>query len=150
MAARMKTGRRLNPLIVVGVLCLFLLIPLFCASTRGPENYAADFMTALGKGDASKLAELSVIGKNTVDQRREKWSQTVSQSKYYRFTWRVTDVTNITPEKAAVSLQMRRNVGIKMGEDELKYELPMEKVDGKWMVIEDQMDRDIYPFLPRP
>jgi hypothetical protein len=147
---RMKRSGRMNPFMIVGVICLIILIPLFLISKRGPESYAAEFLTALGAGDANKLAELSVIGNRTLDEKRKLWQQSVDDAKYYMFTWRITDVSDIADDRAAVKIQERRNLQIKMGEDEEPHQITMVKTSDGWKVLVDGMDRDIYPFLPRP
>jgi len=146
----MKRSGRFNPFIFVGVLCLLILIPLFVITKRNPENYASDFMVALSTGNADNLAKLSIIGNHNLEERRQLWQQTLDSSKYYTFTWRITDENNVSSDRAAVILMVRRNLQMKMGEDETKYELPLQKTDDGWKVVVDQMDRDMYPFLPRP
>ena len=146
---RMKRSGRFNPFIIVGVICVLILIPLFVVSKRNPENYASDFMVALSTGNADQLANLSIIGNHNLEERRQVWQQTINAGKYYTFTWRISDVTNVSNDRAAVILMVRRNLQTKMGEDETKYELPMQKTNDGWKVVEDQMNRDMYPFLPR-
>lgn len=146
----MKRAGRISPLVVIGVICILLVIPLFFVTQKGPEIVARDFMTALGNGDANKLASLSIIGNDDEPTRVKDWQQSLEVGKHYYFTWRITDVTENTPDTAAVQLQMRRNLQLAMGKDELKYELPMKKVGGAWKVDVGSMDRDIYPALPRP
>ncbi len=146
----MKRSGRFNPFIVVGLICVIILVPLFLISKRGPENYASDFMVALSTGNADQLANLSIIGEHNLDERKQLWQQSVDSAKYYTFTWRITDVTSVSNDRAAVILMMRRNLQMRMGADEYKYELPMQKTGDGWKVVVDQMNRDIYPFLPRP
>lgn len=145
----MKRTGRINPFVVVGVVCFIILIPLFCASRKGPEAYAAEFLTALGKGDAGRLAELSIIGDHNLAEKSAMWQESVESSKYYTFTWRITDVTTISDDRAAVSIMMRRNMQIRMGEDEMPYKLPMTKTSDGWKVQIDQINREIYPYLPK-
>ena len=140
----------MSPLVVVGVICILLLIPLFIITNKGPETTAADFMSALGKGDVDKLAELSLIGNDDLAKRKQDWQQSIAFGKHYYFTWQITDIVQNTPDTAAVRLMLRRNLQLAMGTDEMPYELPMKKVNGKWLIDVGSMDRDIYPALPRP
>lgn len=146
----MTRSGRFNPFIVVGVICILILIPLFVVSRRGPENDAADFLTALGKGDVDQLAKLSVIGNHNLDERKKLWQQTVDASKYFTFTWRISDVANVTPDRAAVTIQERRALELRLGEDEEPHMITMVKTPEGWKVLVDGMDREIYPYLPRP
>lgn len=146
----MKRAGRISPLVVVGLVCILLLIPLFIFTQKGPEITAAEFMTALGKGDVDKLAEVSLIGNDDLEKRKKDWLQTIEFGKHYYFTWRITDVVQNSPDTAAVRLQLRRNLQLAMGTDEMPYELPMKKVNGSWKIDVGSMDRDIYPSLPRP
>lgn len=146
----MKRAGRMSPLVVVGLICILLLIPLFIFTKKGPETTAAEFMVALGKGDVDKLAEISLIGNDDLEKRKQDWQQSVQFGKHYYFTWRITDVVQNTQDTAAIRLQLRRNLQLAMGTDEMPFELPMKQVNGKWMVDVGSMDRDIYPSLPRP
>jgi hypothetical protein len=146
----MKRAGRINPFVVVGVICAIILIPLLFISKRGPENYASDFLEALGKGNVDQLAQLSVIGNNNLEQRKALWAQTVKDAKYYMFTWRITDVSDISDDRAAVKIQERRNLQLRMGEEEEPHNLTMVKTSDGWKVLVDGMDREIFPFLPRP
>ena len=145
-----RRRRRLNPFVIVGVVCILILLPLFCISRKSPGAYAADFMTALGNGDVNKLAELSIIGNDDLATRKKLWQESVDNAKYYTFTWRITNETDLSDTEAAVTLQMRRNLQLKMGEDEEPYQLKLIKKDGEWKVLVDGMNREIYPYLPRP
>jgi hypothetical protein len=140
----------MNPIALVGIICLVLLVPLFFASKRGPENTAVDFMSALAKGDVDQLTKLSTIGNLPPDQVHKKWEDAINAAKYYRFAWRITDVSSASDTSAAVEMQLRRNLNTREGEDEMPHELPLVKVNGEWKVPVDQMDRDIFPYLPRP
>ena len=146
----MKRAGRISPIVIVIGICILLVIPIIFVSSKGPANYAVDFMTALGKGDVNTLADLSIIGNDDLEQRKKDWEKTISYGKNYYYTWRVTNAVENTPDSAAVELQMRQNLQINMGKDENKFELPMRKVDGKWKVDVGSMDRSIYPALPRP
>ena len=145
----MKRAGRISPLAVIGVVCILLLIPLFFITQKGPENVAADFMVALGKGDADTLAKLSYLGNDDQATRLKEWQQCIEVGRHYVFTWRITDVTQSTPDSAAIQMQMRRNLQLAMGKDEMKFELPMRKINGAWKVDVGSMDREIYPALPR-
>ncbi len=146
----MKRSGRFNPFIVVGVICALLLVPLFLIGRRGPENYAADFLNALGDGDANRLAEVTVIGNHNFEERKKLWEESLANSKYYTFSWRISDVTKLDDDHSAVTIQERRNLQIRMGEDEDAHMITVIKTNDGWKVLIDGMDREIYPFLPRP
>lgn len=145
----MKRSGRVSPLIVVGIACLLLIFPLMCASTRGPEYTAAEFMTALGKADVDKLAQTSIIGSASPERTRELWKQTLERGQHYLFTFRVGASTQNTPDTAVVELWLRRNLQLKMGQEEEKFQLPLIKQNNAWKVDVQSMDRNIYPALPR-
>lgn len=145
----MKRPRRFNPFIVFGVICVVLLVPIFFFSRKSPENYAAEFMTALGTGNADQLAHLSTIGNDPFDERKKLWQQSLNASKYYAFTWRISNVTQLSDDHAAITLMVRRNLQLREGLDEEQYMLPIVKTSEGWQVPVDQMDRDIFPYLPR-
>jgi hypothetical protein len=145
----MKRSGRFSPFIVVGVICLVMLVPLLFLTRTGPEKATAEFMGALGTANVEKLAELSIIGNHSVEERRKLWQESVGLSKHYVFTWRITDVTKIDENHSAVILMVRRNLQIRMGEDETKFQVPMVKTDAGWRVAVDQLNRDLYPYLPR-
>jgi hypothetical protein len=147
---RMKRSGRINPFVVVGVVCLIVLLPLIFISKRGPGAYAADFLTALGSGNVDQLAQLSVIGDHNLEERKKLWQDSLNSSKYFTFTWRITDVSDLAEDRAAIKTQERRNLQIKMGEDEEPHEFTMVKTPDGWKALLDGMDRDIYPYLPRP
>jgi hypothetical protein len=107
-------------------------------------------MEALGRGDVNKLADLGAIHGTTEEQRRALWQKTIERSKHYLFTWRITDAQELDPKTAAVRLQIRRDLQLRRGQDEMKYELPLTKDEkGDWKVDVGSMDRGIYPALPR-
>ena len=66
------------------------------------------------------------------------------------FTWRITDVTTVSDSTAAIKMQMRRDLKVHLGDDEMPFEIPVVKVNGEWKVPVYQIDREIYPYLPQP
>lgn len=145
----MKRSGRVSPLIVIGVLCFLIIVPLMCASSRGPEYTAAEFMAALGKGDVDKLMKTSVIGSADPSRTRELWAKTLERGKYYLFTWRVVNSVQNTPDTAVVELQIRRNLQLKMGSEEERFQLPLIKDKDGWKVDVQSANRGMYPGLPR-
>lgn len=145
----MKRTGRPSILAIIGLICLIIIVPILFMSGRTAESTAQDFMIALADGNPDKLAQLSVIGNFDEAKRKQLWEQTLNRSEHYRFAWRISNSTQISPDKYAVELQLRRNLQLKMGQSENKFTLPVRKVEGQWKVDVHAMDRDIYPGLPR-
>ena len=144
----MKRSGRVSPLVIIGIICILLIVPLFVVAKKDPGAAAADFLTALGQGDVDKLAQLSVIGGADEAKRKEMWQTTMKRSRHYLFVWRITNVVKNTPDSAVATLDFRRNVQLRMGQDSEKFELPLIKKDGDWKVDVQSMDRAMFPGLP--
>lgn len=142
-----KAGRALWPLVVV-VLVLALGGVFFVISGASASSTADNFMEALARGNAKKLAELGYLEGMTPDQAEKAWTKTVDHGMYYRFFWHVKTSSQPTPDTATVTMDVARNADTQSsyGED---YSLNLIKMDGKWKVDVRQIPRDLYPGLPR-
>lgn len=144
---RMKQNGRVHWIglvALVGIVGLFVLIAF---SGVSPVSVAGDFMTALAKGDTNKLTELTYQGQKSKDQIQKQWEFTVNKAApYYRFTWQMKDEHLMSDKEATVQLDLYRNLGPASYPEH--FELPMQKVDGKWKVRVESINREMFPFLP--
>lgn len=142
-------------MVVVALATLVALIGLFIFSGDTPDKAARAFMSALAKGDAATLADLSYLNsagktgdeKSTHEAMLEAWKKSTEGSKYYRFTYVVQDAQVQPDQSASVRLQINKNPLAMGGYDE-HFELPLYKEDGKWKVHVQGISREMYPFLP--
>lgn len=142
-----RTGRGLLPVIVAFALIIAGIV-FFILAGSSPTAVAADFMSALAKGDAKKLTDLSYFEKVSSDEARKKWELTLARTRYYRFMWSIRSTVESTPETAAVSLEVYRTADSPATYGE-NYALPMLKVNGNWKVDVQGIPRDMFPALPR-
>jgi hypothetical protein len=152
----MRIRGAVNFLLLGLVLMLVLVVGAFALAKEEPGSVAAQFMSALAKHDAKKLAELSYIGKTEpaeIEATREKlqkdWDFCVNTAgKYYTFRWRISGARKANEDSASVTLQVQRNL-VSGGSYDEKYELPMEKEGGKWKVDATGISSEMFPGLPR-
>ena len=114
------------------------------------ENYmqsATQFMDALSRGDTAKLSELSHIDGNDKAQIKEKWDKTFRFGKHFKFIWTVKSGRETGADSAVVTLTYWRSPDLG-GYDE-KFEVPLIKKDGKWLVEVRGLSRQMFPALPR-
>ena len=117
-----------------------------------PSAIGGQFMDALARHDVAKLTELSYISPDTKDVEAEKkrlhdeWEFAVNVAgQHYPFVWRVTSSNTQTENEASVTMMVTRGGA---GGYEEKFELPMEKVNGKWLVNVGSISRLMFPSLP--
>jgi hypothetical protein len=130
-----------------------LIIASLVLSKEGPTAVGGQFMDALARHDVNKLTELTYIQasdpKEIEAERkriRDQWDFSVNVAgQHYPFFWRITSSNNATDTTASVSMQITRASAD--GYDE-KYELPLEKVNGKWLVNVGSISRAMFPALP--
>lgn len=152
----MRIRGGVNFLLLGLILMLVLVVGAFALAKEEPSSVAAQFMSALARHDAKKLAELSYIGKTEpaeIESAREKlqkdWDFCVNTAgKYYTFAWRISGSRKASEDSASVSLQVKRNIAAGGSYDE-KYELPIEKEGGKWKIVASGISSEMFPGLPR-
>ena len=106
-------------------------------------------MLALGERDVETLVRLSSAPGETPDQLRKEWRYaTEIAGKRYRFAFRILMAKEANDNTASVALHVFRNADLDTTYPE-KFELPMLKVDGNWLVEIRGINRQMYPALPR-
>lgn len=144
---RMKQNGRVHWLGLVALVGIIGLLVLIAFSGSSPASAAGAFMTALAKGDVDKLTDLTYQGQKTKDQIQKDWDFTVHKaSPYYRFTWQMKDEHFMSDKEATVKMDLYRNLGPSSYPEH--FELPLQKVDGKWKIRVESINREMYPFLP--
>lgn len=144
----MKRAGKAHWLMIAGVASILVLLGLVIFGRDSAGEAAAEFMTALGNGNAEKLTALTFLGTGTEEEMRKKWEfATKRAAPYYRFTWRITNVTESGPSDANVTLQVMRNASASSYEE--KFQLPLVKVKDEWKVDVRSVSSQMYPGLPR-
>ena len=133
-------------LATIGAVIVFSLL-LF--SKESPSSVGGRFMDALARGDSAKLTELTYLSGKSKDEIKKEWEfSTQTAGKYYTFLWTVVAATQADDKTASVRLQVQRNVMSGSSYDE-NFQLPLVKVDDKWLVDVAAISREMYPGLPR-
>lgn len=121
---------------------------IFILAGSGPQGVAQEFLVALANQDGKTLVKTSYLEGLTDDQALQQWQKTLDRTLYYRFTWRIKSAVVSSDNSASVALDFYRNASRSSGYAE-NYALPLVKVDGKWKVDVRQINRTMYPALPR-
>lgn len=149
MGPRMKTAGRVSPLLILGLASIVGLVLLLSQAGSTPSGVAAEFMTALGKGDVDELVRLSYAPGRDKESLRKEWTFTVKEAgEHYRFAYRILTSKQADPKNASVSLHVFRNADLDTAYGE-KFEIPMVKVGDEWKVDALGLNREMYPGLPR-
>lgn len=144
----MKRAGRVSFLMLVGIVAVVGVIVLLFFGRANPTAAASQFMEALAKGDVPTLTRLSHMEGRTPEQVREAWEFTTSvPGKHYRFVWNFTGQFQPNDTTATVSMRVWRNFGPAAFDE--KFELPLVKKDGQWKVDVREINREMYPGLPR-
>jgi len=140
------TGTRL--MIIAFAAIVLLAAAVVFTSRESPENSAAEFMSALSKGDVPELMKLSYEPSIPRDKLQEEWTfATKDAGRYYVFQWRTLSSTSLGPGSASVHIQVIRNA-LDRGAYPEDYELHLVEEQGHWLVDVSGMSPDIYPALP--
>lgn len=145
---RMKRSGRASIVVVLTVALVAVVVGLFLLGGESPSGVAGKFLTALAKGDAKTLADLSYMEGLSSEQVEQKWKATHEASKYWVFQFLVKDTKEQDSGNSTVVLEWVKNASSGGAYPE-KFELPMTKRDGKWKVDVRGMSREMYPSLPR-
>jgi hypothetical protein len=145
---RMKRSGRTSIVIIVTVALVAGVIGLFLLAGESPTGVAGRFLTSLAKGDTKTLASLSYMGDLPPDKVEEAWKNTYEVSKYWKFAYSISGSNEQDSNNATVKLQWVKGADNPSAFEE-KYELPLVKKDGKWLVDVRGISRDMYPALPR-
>ncbi len=143
----MKQNGRVHWIGLAAMVGIVALIVLVLMSGTSATAVASTFMEALAKGNVQKLTDLTYQGQKSKDQIKKDWDFTVNQaSPYYRFSYQVKEEHLQNDNEGTVRLDVFRNLGPSSYAEH--FELPMQKVDGKWKVRVEAINREMYPFLP--
>jgi len=142
-----RTGR-VSIGLIFGLMLLIMVTIVVVFSQDSPKAAGTRFMDALARHDVKAVTALSFMGKKSPAEKEKEWEQTINViGKHYGFYWRVTGDARSSDTEAAVKMIVQRNIQSGSTYDE-KFELPMLKVDGKWLVDVNALDRRLFPGLP--
>ena len=128
---------------------MLLIAAIFLFNKPSPANAAGEFMDALVRGDSAKLTELSYMQRDSKEDIRKKWDYVFETvAKHYRFQWMPVSSKELSDDSAAVVFFVEKDVGSPSAYAQ-KFELPMVKQDGKWLVDVRGISREMFPGLPR-
>lgn len=122
-------------------------VALFLTSGSSPQTTGQVFMSALVRGDAKTLAQTTTSTSMDDAELLKAWEKTVKDAEHYRFTYRILAASQSSPDSAAVMMQVLRNLDVTSYEE--NFQLDLKKVDGKWKVRMEGLNREMYPFMPR-
>lgn len=143
----MKQSGKASLLTIAGIVAAAIVITLFLVRIDSPGVVASRFMTALAKGDAAKLTELSFTDGDRAKLRKD-WDYSISVSRNYVFAWMIKGDQIADDNHASVRLEVVRDADRPESYPE-NFALPMVKVGGKWLVDVRNMSRQMFPALPR-
>lgn len=145
----MKIAGRASPVLIMGVLSVVVFVGVLFTGGGTPTSTASSFMVALGKRDIDTLVELSALDGKTPEELREAWKySTETVGKHYRFAFNILASREANETTSTVTMHVFRNADMSSTYAE-KFELPLVKVDGKWLVEVRGINRQMYPGLPR-
>lgn len=144
----MQSGRG-NWLLISVVAVLAAIGVVIATAGETPTTATARFMTALAKGDAQTLTDMSYFNPpRSREQVLEAWKKTLQYGKFYVFSWRVTEDTRPSPGHAKVGLQVAKDANSQMAYEE-PFSVDLVQQNGKWLVDVRSISRPMYPSLPR-
>ncbi len=143
----MKLFGKVHWLVATGIVGILVLAVILLTGGESPQVRGSAFMSALARGDAKKLAELSYVEGVSQDKLLADWEEAVGRAKYYRFLWRPLSMVQQDSEQAAMRMYLVRNPGPAAYEE--NFQISLKKVDGQWKVQPNSLSREAYPFLPR-
>jgi hypothetical protein len=145
----MRRAGRVSPLILLVILGVVVLVVVLFMGQESPSAAGSRFMSALAKGDPEALAKNSFVSGKSQEELLESWKfATGVAGKHYMFRWKISSSRVVDDRSATVRMQVEKNFG--PGSYEENFDLPLEKVDGKWKVDAGGISREMYPGLPRP
>lgn len=142
-----KAGRALVA-VLIAVVVVGAAVAMFLLAGSSPTSVANDFMIALARGNTKDLTRLSYMGDMKPEEVEKAWQQSVKRGELYRFVWRNTGYSQPSDTSATVDMQIVRNAD-NPGSYEEKFGIPMVREDGQWKVDVRNLNRGIYPGLPR-
>ncbi len=148
MKKRSAGGFRFNPIIAIGLLGVIVIPVVLFLLGQSPENAAKEFMTALGTGDVDKLTEMTYLPDPESDIKSQ-WRHTFENSaRNYVFGWKFGTTEKDGTDRAVVRVTITEFRGPEHHEND-QANLPLVRIDGKWMVDMRSLSRTFFPGLPR-
>ncbi len=147
MVRASRQSGRISFLAIAGLLSVMLVGVLFAFNGTSPRTAAAEFMSALAKGDVDKLTDLSIVHDKGRDEIRKEWSDAIKYSRSYFFLWQIVAVSQ-EKDAATVRLDVTVNPISPSAYPEHK-ELSLQRVGSTWKVDVPLITRDMYPYLPQ-
>lgn len=136
-------------MIVVGCAAAVLVVVLLFFQGDSPTAAVSRFMTALAKGDYKTLAQVSLMEGKSQQEIEEAWKYTVENpGKHYRFRFKILGDIEASQEVGSVRMQVWRNYDPGFSYEE-NFNMPVQRVDGRWKVDVAGISRKMYPGLPR-
>ncbi len=150
----MRQSGKINLLTLAFVAIIGMVVASLFFAKEDPQAIGAQFMDALARHDAKKLTELSYTGKTdpaSIETEKKRlfsdWDFCVNTAgKHFPFYWRITNSVVSSESTASVTVQISK--GGPQGYEE-KYELPLIKEGGKWVIEVGSVSRTMFPALPR-
>jgi hypothetical protein len=126
-----------------------LALALLALSADSPRTAANRFLTALARGEAEELTNLSYFEPpRDAATVRGLWAKTLDRGAYFRFVWRIRGTTELPNDRATVAIQYVRDAGTRFAYEE-NFSLDMVRDQGRWKVDVLSLSREMYPALPR-
>jgi len=143
-----RQSGRISIVAIAGIVSVLLVATLIFFNGESPRTAAADFMSALAKGDVDALTALSVVHKKSPDEVRKEWADAIKYGRTYIFFWQITGVSEEKSDSATVSIDLTADPFNPASYAEHK-ELTMVKVNGAWKVDVPEITRDMFPYMPQ-
>jgi len=144
-----RRAGRVNFLAVLGILGILIIGVFFVIGGESASSVASRFFTALARGDAKALANVSYMPGLAPAEIEKKWEYTTQVvAPHYPFRWEVVNESRADETNAAVTIKMWKNFGDSGSYDE-RFGVPMVRQDGKWLVDVRGIPRKMFPGLPR-
>ncbi len=141
-----RRSGKIHWMYAVGLLGILVIVAFFFRMGETPSSAGTKFMDALARGDAKTLTELSYAEGEPAESVQKKWEYTLAYpAKHYVFRWQTKADQGINAEQATYIVDLDRQAGYLE-----PFEIPMVKDQGRWKVDLYQLDRTMFPGLPRP
>ena len=152
MKSKRQSGR-ISLLGLGGIAIVVMVVASLFLAKEDPTATGGQFMDALARHDVDKLTELTLIDSADpqhieADKKHlhDEWDFCVNVAgEHYPFIWKVTNSNTAADGHASVTLEITKITNNSYPE---KFELPLEKVNGKWLVDVRGISRLMFPALP--
>lgn len=133
---------------LAAVAAIVAAVLIFVLASAGPQGVAQEFLIALANQDTKGLVRTSYLEGLDDEKAAKEWEKTLDRAEYYRFTWQMKSSVVSSDTTASVAIDFYRNAARASGYAE-NYAIPMLKINGKWKVDVRQINRTMFPGLPR-